>query len=354
MRVLVTGHLGYIGTVMTPLLLERGHDVIGMDTDLYSRCTFGDPLVDVPNIKKDIRDATPEDLKGFEAVCHLAGLSNDPLGDLDPDLTFEINHRASVRLAEMSKQVGARRFIFSSSCSNYGAGGDDFLDETSPFNPVTPYGESKVRVEQDVAQMAGDDFSPVFMRSATAYGLSSRLRFDLVVNNLVAWAFTTGKIRMKSDGSPWRPIVHIEDISRAFAAALVAPRELIHAEAFNVGITAENHRVRDIAHIVGQVMPDCEITFAEGASRDKRNYRVNCDKIARVLTDFQPQWTARKGAEQLLQAYRKHGVTLEEFEGTRYQRIGHVRMLLEKGIIDTKLRHTAAQPVSAGTSATCS
>ena len=339
MRVLVTGHLGYIGTVLTPMLLEKGFDVAGVDSDIFRRCTFGGGVPDVPCIEKDIRDLTPEDVTGFDAICHLAGLSNDPLGDLNPQLTHEINHRASVRLAELAKSAGVQRFVFSSSCSNYGAGGSDMLDETSPLNPVTPYGESKVQVEHDVAPMADDDFTPVFLRSATAYGVSPRLRFDLVLNNLTAWAFTTGKVMLKSDGSPWRPIVHIEDISRAFVAVLQAPREAVHNQGFNVGITAENYRVREIAEIVGETVPGSEVTFAEGASPDVRNYRVNCDKLPRTVPDFKPQWDVRKGAQSLYEAYKHIGLTLEEFEGNKYQRIGHVRMLIAEGILGEDLRH---------------
>lgn len=338
MRVLVTGNLGYIGTVLTPMLTREGFEVVGLDSDLYRRCTFGDEPVNVPTMLKDIRDVTADDVAGFDAVCHLAGLSNDPLGDLNPDLTYEINHRASVRLVQRCKEAGVRRFIFSSSCSNYGAGGDDMLDERSAFNPVTPYGESKVLVERDVGAMADDRFSPTFLRNATAYGVSPRLRFDLVLNNLTAWAFTTGQIMMKSDGSPWRPIVHIEDISRAFVAVLKAPRELIHNEAFNVGVTRENHRVREIAGLVGETVPDCRITFADGASPDKRNYRVNCDKLPMMLKDFRPRWTARLGVKECYEAYKNHGLTLEEFEGPMYQRVGHIRMLLAEGILDKTLR----------------
>ena len=338
MRVLVTGHLGYIGAVLTRMLLDEGFDVIGLDSDLYSRCTFGAGLLDVPEIRKDVRDVELSDLEGVDAVLHLAGLSNDPLGDLNPELTFEINHRASVRLAELAKEAGASRYIFSSSCSNYGAGGDDFLTEDSEFNPVTPYGESKVFTERDVSKLADDNFSPTFLRNATAYGASPRIRFDLVLNNLVAWAFTTGKIMLKSDGSPWRPIVHIGDISRAFIAALKAPREAIHNAAFNVGRTEENFRVREIAQIVADTVPGCELAFADSAGPDKRNYRVNCDRILKALPDFQPQWTAKRGAQELFDVYKSIGLTLEEFEGPRYQRIAHIRMLIEKGVLDADLR----------------
>ena len=338
MKVLVTGHLGYIGTVLTQMLLNEGYEVLGIDSDLYRACTFGVPLPEIPTIIKDIRDVTVEDLKGFDAVLHLAGLSNDPLGDLNPDLTFEINHRASVRLAQLSRDAKIRRFIFSSSCSNYGASSDDILTEESQLNPVTPYGQSKVLVEKDIAAMADDYFSPVFLRNATAFGFSPRLRFDLVLNNLVAWAFTTGKVMLKSDGSAWRPIVHIEDISKAFIAVLKAPLEKIHNETFNVGITGENYRIRDIAEIVAETVPNCKLEFAEGASKDARNYRVNCDKIIRTLKDYQPCWTARMGAQELYEAYKKHGLKLEEFEGPMYQRIGHIRKLLKDKLLNEDLR----------------
>lgn len=342
MRVLVTGHLGYIGTILTPMLLKRGHDVVGFDSDLFRRCTFGPEagLADVPTIRKDVRDAEPEDVRGFDAVLHLAGLSNDPLGDLNPEMTYEINHRASVRLAEMSREAGVRRFVFSSSCSNYGAGGNDMLDEHAAFNPVTPYGESKVLVERDVSPMATDGFSPVFLRNATAYGVSPRLRFDLVVNNLVAWAHTTGKVMLKSDGTPWRPIVHIEDISRAFVASLEAPREKIHNEAFNIGASTENYRVRELATIVGETVPGSTVTFAEGASPDKRNYRANCDKFTKAFPEFAPRWTARAGAKELLEAYKRVGITLADFEGPRFKRIAHIQTLMKEGKISDTFRVT--------------
>ncbi|WAL62597.1 NAD-dependent epimerase/dehydratase family protein [Thermocoleostomius sinensis] len=338
MRVLLTGHKGYIGTVMVPMLLAQGHEVVGLDSDLYASSTFGSGICPIPDLKKDVRDVEIADLDGFDAVLHLAGLSNDPLGDLNPELTYEINHLASVRLAKLAKAAGISRFIFSSSCSNYGAGGDDWLTEESAFNPVTPYGLSKVLTEQDVSKLADDDFSPTFLRSATAYGVSPRLRFDLVLNNLVAWAYTTGLIYLKSDGTPWRPIVHIADICRAFIAVLHAPREVIHNQAFNVGRNDDNYRIRELAEIVQAIVPNCRIEYAKGAGPDKRCYRVNCSKIQEVLPEFKPEWNARRGVEELYTAYQQVGVILEDFEGTRYKRIAHLQNLLDTERLDSTLR----------------
>lgn len=319
------------------MLTDKKYEVVGLDSDLYERSTFGTGIQEIAELKKDIRDIELEDLQGFDAVLHLAGLSNDPLGNLNPQLTYEINHRASVKLAQLAKQAGVSRFIFSSSCSNYGAGGVDWLDENSEFNPVTPYGVSKVNVERDVRELADDNFSPTFLRNATAFGVSPRLRFDLVLNNLVAWAFTKGLVYIKSDGTPWRPIVHIEDISRAFIAVLEAPRELVHNEAFNVGRNQDNYQIRDLADIVRDTVPNCRVEYAPDAGPDKRCYRVDCSKIAETL-NFQPVWDARKGAEQLYQAYAKVGLTLEEFEGDRYQRIAHIKYLINNGLLDNNLR----------------
>lgn len=325
---------------MTRLLLERGHNVHGLDSDLFRESTYGEYTPTFPQTVKDVRDVSIDDVRGFDAVIHLAGLSNDPLGDLNPALTYEINHLASVRLAELAKQAGVERFIFSSSCSYYGAGGDGFLTEDAPFNPVTPYGTSKVYVERDVRPMADDDFSPVMMRNATAYGVSPRLRFDLVLNNLVAWAYTQGAVYMKSDGMAWRPLVHIEDISRAFAAALEAPREKIHNEVFNVGRTQDNYLVRDIAHIVRDTVAGSKLEFAAGSGADTRTYRVNCDKYAQTFPEMPLVWDAVKGAAELLETYQRYGLTLDDFEGPRYKRIAHLQRLISSDRIDANLRWT--------------
>lgn len=338
MRILLTGHDGYIGHVLTPMLLERGHDVTGLDSCLYDGCGFSTGKeLPVPVIRKDVRDVQLDDLRGFDAVAHLAGISNDPLGDLAPQTTYAINHEASVRLARLAKQAGVQRFVFSSSCSNYGAAGDSYLKEDASFNPVTPYAESKVWTERDVAPMADDKFSPTFLRSATAFGVSTRLRGDLVVNNLVGYAVTSGQVLIKSDGMPWRPLVHIEDISRAFVAVLEAPRDLVHNESFNVGQTAENYRVREIAQMVAEVVPNSKITFAGDASPDARNYRVNCDKIREVLPAFQPQWTVREGVEEVYDAYCKHGTTSEEFLSSSFVRLKRIRELQNAGKLDDTL-----------------
>ena len=338
MRVLVTGHDGYIGHVLVPMLQAAGHDVIGLDSLLFDGCDFpGQARVSCRQIVKDLREVERSDLDGIEAVLHLAGLSNDPLGDLDAQTTYDINHSASVRLAELARDAGVQRFVFSSSCSNYGAAGDSPLDETAGFNPVTPYAESKVWTERDVAPMATDRFSPTFMRSATAYGMSARLRGDLVVNNLTGYGVTTGKVEMKSDGKPWRPLVHIEDIALAFKSVMEAPRDLVHGEAFNVGQTKENYRVREVADLVAKVVPDVKVTFADDASPDARNYRVNCDKIARVLPAFQPKWTVESGIRQIYRAYKQANLTRDEFFSPRYMRLAHVKNLMSSGVVDGSL-----------------
>ncbi len=338
MKILLTGSRGYIGSVMAPFLVRAGHEVVGVDADLYRRSSFGEWKDPIETRVKDVRALEARELRGFDAVIHLAALSNDPLGDLNPQLTYDINHLASVRLAALAKEAGVPRFAFASSCSNYGAAGEAPVTEDSELNPVTAYGESKVRVERDVVKLADDRFSPTFLRCATAYGVSPRLRFDIVLNNLVAWAFTSGKVMLKSDGSPWRPIVHIEDISRAFLAVLSVPRERVHAQAFNVGKNDQNYRIRDIAQIVKETVPGCEIAFADDAGPDKRNYRADFSKVARALPEFQPQWDARKGAKQLYDAYKAIGLVLADFEGPRYRRIDQIKQLMASGNLGADLR----------------
>ena len=338
MRVLVTGHNGYIGTILVQMLQAAGHDVVGLDNYLYEDCTFGDDVADVPALRMDVRDVTAAQLEGFEAVLHLAAISNDPLGDLQPDTTFDINHRAASRLAHSAKEAGVSRFIFSSSCSLYGQAGDEFLDEEAAFNPVTPYGESKVLAEQDMRKLADDDFSPTYLRNATAYGVSPRLRGDLVVNNLVGYAVTTGEVLIKSDGTPWRPLVHIEDISRAFLAVLHAPRDVVHDRAFNVGQTEENYRISEVAEIVEAVVPGSRVQYAEGGGPDVRCYRVNCDRLAALVPAYRPEWTVQRGVEELFAAFTRHAITLEDFESSRFLRLKHVRELQEQGMLDEQLR----------------
>ncbi|MBK1700119.1 NAD-dependent epimerase/dehydratase family protein [Thiococcus pfennigii] len=338
MRVLVTGSAGYIGTVLVPMLVASGHDVEGLDSNYFSRCTFVEPVRDIPTTQMDVRDVSAKMLEGFDAIIHLAGLSNDPLGDYDPRLTEDINTAGSIRLAQCAKAAGVPRLLFASSCSNYGASGDNFLTEDATFNPVTPYGVSKVRVEEALHALADHAFSPVYLRASTAYGLSPRIRFDLVVNNLTAWAFTTGRVYLKSDGTPWRPIVHVDDICRAYLAALEAPREAVHDQAFNVGTTTENYQIRELAEIVQEIVPGSRVEFAADAGPDKRCYRVDCNKIARALHGFKPQWTARRGVEQLYHAYKTIGLQLEDFEGPRFMRIAHMKALVEEGLLDANLR----------------
>jgi nucleoside-diphosphate-sugar epimerase len=344
MRVLVTGHDGYIGTILVPMLQSRGHEVIGMDSMLFEPCVFG-TRASKPDVelRLDVRDAELQHVAGIDAVIHLAGMSNDPAGDLNPEATYEINHRASSRLAALAKEAGVPRFLFSSSCSTYGAHGDDFLDESAEFLPVTPYGESKVFVERDLHDMADDRFTPTYLRNATAYGVSERLRGDLVVNNLTGFAVTTNQVFLKSDGSSWRPLVHIEDISRVFCVLMEAPRELVHDEAFNVGDTEENYRISDVAEIVGDVT-GAEVTMSDAAFNDLRNYRVNCDKLVNRFPEASPRWTVRRGAESLLAAMRANGLTHGDLEGATYMRLRKLQELMTDGALAPDLRWMQGVP----------
>jgi nucleoside-diphosphate-sugar epimerase len=338
LRILVTGHNGYIGSVLVPMLEDAGHEVVGLDSGLFATCTFGPAVPEPSTIRGDVRDVEGDDLVGFDAVVHLAAVCNDPVGDLNPQTTYDINHLASVRIAAKAKEAGIQRFLFSSSCSLYGKAGEEMLDEGAEFAPVSPYGESKVLAERDISALADDSFSPTFLRNATAYGVSPRLRVDVVVNNLVGYAHTTGEVLIQSDGTPWRPLVHVEDIAAAFLAVLEAPRELIHDQAFNIGSSAENYRIRTVAEIVEEAVPGAQASFAAGAGPDKRSYQVDCNKIATVLPSSRPSWTVRRGVEQLREAYERNGLTFERFTGSEYLRINRVRRLQEAGQLDDQLR----------------
>lgn len=349
MRVLVTGHEGYIGTVLVPVLKAAGHDVTGLDTGLFAPCLLGPAPAPVPALRMDVRDVRAEHCQGFDAVIHLAALSNDPLGNLDSELTYEINERATVALARAARQAGVARFLFSSSCSLYGAGPEGApLTEEAGFEPVTPYGESKIRSERQLLELATDAFSPVFLRNATAYGFSPRLRADLVVNDLVGSALLSGQVRLRSDGQAWRPLVHVGDIAAAFAALLAAPRERVHGRAYNIGQTAENYRILDVARIVTEMVPGSEIVISGGSVADKRNYRVSCDLIAAQVPEYLPRWTLRDGVRQLTDAYREHKLTSEDFDSGRYQRLRRIEALQQAGHLDGRLRWLGAgEPVAA-------
>lgn len=339
MKILLTGHHGYIGSVCAEILSAAGHDVVGLDTLLYRDCDLASaPDRAVSTLLQDVRDVKPAELEGFDAVAHFAALSNDPIGDFSPELTREINFEATASLARAARESGVRRFVFSSSCSMYGTSSDDAVDESAPLKPLTAYAESKVRSEEALAELAGADFAPVAMRNATAYGVSPRLRVDLVLNNLVGWAHTTGTVKIMSDGTPWRPLIHVEDISRATLAALEAPEDVIRGEAFNVGRDSENYQVRELGDIVEDVVAGSKVEYAGSGDPDPRSYRVSFAKLARTFPDLELSWTARTGAEQLAEAYVASDLTLEEFESDRFIRLKRLRLLLENGDLDATLR----------------
>jgi nucleoside-diphosphate-sugar epimerase len=344
MRVLVTGHEGYLGVIVSRALRQGGHEVTGLDTGYYRGCNLGPEPEPLPGHDIDLRDAQPEHLAGIDAVVHLAALSNDPLGDLAPEITYDINYHASVRLARLARDAGVGRFLYSSTCSVYGAaGGDDLVDEDAPLRPITPYAVSKVRVEDELHALADADFSPVSLRNATAYGFSPRLRADIVVNNLVGWAYLTGEVKVLSDGTPWRPLVHAEDIAAAFVALLDADPKAVSGTALNIGRQGENHRVRDIAAAVAQTVPGCKVEITGETGHDPRSYRVDFSRIARLVPAFQPQWTMREGAAELYAAYGKYGLTDDQFH-RGFVRLSRLAVLKATGELDENLRFRSTEP----------
>ena len=337
-RVLVTGHEGYIGSVMAPLLSRAGYDVVGLDTGYYRDCTLVEPDRSIPSIDRDIRDVTVEDLQGFDAVVHLAALSNDPIGNLDTGWTASINDDGSVRLAELAREAGVRRFLFSSSCIMYGMSVEGLATEESPLDPQTEYARSKVRSERRISALASDSFSPTFLRNGTVYGLSPRMRFDTVFNSLIGAALTSGRVTVLSDGKPWRPVVHVQDVSRAFQAVLEAPLDTIHDQAFNTGAEALNHRVIDLAEIAVRTVPGADLEVLAQPDADQRTYRTDFGKFARTFPGFEFRWEPSAGAVEVYEAFRGVGLTAEDFKSPRFTRLKWLRHLLDSGRLDGELR----------------
>lgn len=349
-RILVTGDRGYFGSVLVPMLVELGHPVRGIDQRYYDGCEFGAFRPAADSVRKDIREISEDDLRDVDVVIHLAALSNDPLGDINPELTLSINHAASVRLARLAKAAGVRRFVMSSSCSTYGKASDEVISESSPLNPVTPYGRSKTLSETDIAKLADDQFCPVFLRHATVYGVAPMLRFDLVINNLVAYAVATGQVYMKSDGKAWRPLVHIEDVCSACIAAATADSGLVRNEIFNIGRSDENYRIFEVAEMIARSVPGARIEYADGACPDERSYNVDFSKAENKLPGFSPKWTVQEGIEQLARTFTNARLRLAEFEGARYSRVARITDLLRSGAVDENLFWRNASAVACGQS----